>query len=71
MTELTVLRDRVATLEKQMRRSRSCSQKEAATYLGRSREYIRLLVKRGKLRKNGDNQYDYAALDALLDEQGR
>jgi hypothetical protein len=71
-TNLSPLEKRVAALEEQLHRKkktspRYCSQRDAAEYIGRSREYLRLLHLRGEgPRRMPDGSYAFDDLDAWM-----
>jgi hypothetical protein len=70
-SELHDLRERVKRLEScQARTNRGrCNQRRAAEYIGKSREYLRQLHKRGKgPRRAADGSYAYDDLDAFSEE---
>lgn len=69
-SQLTELRERVQRLERRPSKRGSCTQRKAADYLGKSREFLRQLHLQGKgPRRNPDGTYSYDNLDAYL-EQG-
>ena len=69
--ELIALRDRVERLESDRRRTTRghCNQREAATYLGRSREWLRQRERSGTgPARNSDGSYAFDALDAFKEQ---
>jgi hypothetical protein len=73
-SELSDLRERVKRLERihtKTNRGRT-NQRGAAEYLGRSREYLRLLHLRGNgPRRAADGSYTYDDLDAFAEQNSR
>jgi hypothetical protein len=71
-TELNELRERVARLEIDRRRTTRgfANQRTAAAYLGRSREWLRQRERRGDgPRRNPDGTYSYDSLDAFKEQE--
>jgi hypothetical protein len=69
-SEIKDLRQRVERLERVKTKRGSCRQKDAAAYIGKSREYLRQLDRRGEgPPRNPDGTYPYDGLDAY--QEGR
>ena len=71
-SKLDELNARVACLENDRRRTTRghASQKRAAEYLGKSREWLRQRERRGDgPRRNPDGTYSYDSLDAFAEAQ--
>jgi hypothetical protein len=70
-SEIKDLRDRVERLERDKRRTTrgSTNQKGAAAYIGKSREYLRQLERRGEgPPRNPDGTYSYDNLDRFQEK---
>jgi DNA-binding XRE family transcriptional regulator len=69
-SEIADLRERVARLERLRTKRGHCNKKEAAEYIGVSRETLRQLELRGEgPRRNPDGTYSFDALDLFKEQQ--
>jgi hypothetical protein len=72
-SELTALRERVERLENDRARTKRghCNQREAAAYLGKSREWLRQRERRGDgPQRNPDGSYSFDRLDDFKELEG-